>query len=63
MEGFGHHPRDAWSPEKLGRGRKDPPLEPREGAQPRDFWPQDHERIDSVLSHQFLVICYGCPRK
>ena len=36
-EGGGHQPRDGClEPPESGRGRKDPPLEPLQGAQPRD---------------------------
>ena len=36
-DGGGHHPRDGrLEPPEAGRGGKDPPLEPLQGAQPRD---------------------------
>lgn len=42
----GYKPRDTWSP---GRGRKDPPVEPLEGA-----WPSD-----TLISDFWLQNCRG----
>ena len=41
-EGGGHQPRDGrLEPQEAGRGEKDPPLEPLDGAQPWDTLTSD----------------------
>ena len=56
-------------PPKAGRGRKDPPLEPLEGARPwhtwiSDPWPPELRENESVIFYatQLMIVCYSDPR-
>ena len=57
-------------PPEAGRGGKDPPLEPLEGAQPHQQIDSEvlvsrngKEQISVVLRPPVVVACYGHPRK
>ena len=56
-------------PPEAGRGGKDPPLQPPEGAQPwdtltSDVWSPGWGRMDVFgFKPQFVAVCHGRPRK
>lgn len=66
VEGHGLKPGVPGAP-RAGRVRKDPPLEPLEGAQPCDPWIQTsaqrtgREHISAVLNPQSVVLCHSTP--